>query len=214
LTASPGSSLRSSPSFVFDVDWPYDDALIAMHEARDRVIGGGNGTVFVGSHREEVVTLGRRAPESQLVMRAALEQRGVLVRRIERGGGATAHGPGQLVVYPVVRIDSVADFTRALLDGAVDFAAEHGVDAHAKMEPAGVYVDDAKLASIGMRVEHGVVTHGLAINCTNDLSLFQLIAPCGICNQPMAAVGSATSLIEMAHRLAFHVARRAMLAWT
>jgi lipoic acid synthetase/lipoyl(octanoyl) transferase len=207
-----------------ELDWPYDDALAAMRAARDAVVAGGPMKLFVGSHREEVVTLGRHAPESQLVMRAALDARGVLVRRIERGGGATAHGPGQLVVYPVIHLPTVGldvpGLTRALLDGAADLARELGIsaDVNDAAGDAGLYVEGRKLASVGFRVEQGVVTHGLAINVENDLSLFGLIAPCGRMEQPMtsfvALKNGATSwtLADLATSLGFHVARRCVLA--
>lgn len=199
------------------LDWPYDDALREMSAARDDVIGGSPGVIFVGSHREEVVTLGRHAPESQLVARDALDARGVLVRRIERGGGATAHGPGQLVVYPVIHLErsglDVRSLTRALLEAARDLAGEQGT--HAEVGDVGLFVAGRKLASVGFRVERGVITHGLALNVSNDLGLFDLIAPCGVRAQPMAALASDQSvpprLDHLAARLGFHVARRCVL---
>jgi lipoate-protein ligase B len=209
--------------------WPYDEALEEMAAARDAVVAGGPMTIFVGDHREEVVTLGRHAPEEQLLGRAALEARGVLVRRIERGGGATAHGPGQLVVYPIIHLArcglDVTGLTRALLEAAVDLAAEQGCRADLEVvigerghgcRPAGVYAAIGKLASIGFRVERGVVTHGLAVNIDNDLALFGLIAPCGHREQAMASLSSLGAeeapLSRVARRLGFHVARRCVLA--
>lgn len=205
-----------------------------MHAARDRVIAGGRATIFVGEHREEVVTLGRHAPESQLVFRDLLAARGAIVRRVERGGGATAHGPGQLVVYPVLHLErtglDVRSLTCALLEAARLVALEHGVPDPAVATAAGgagLYVGKgaggAKLASVGFRVQKGVVTHGLAINVDNDLSLFDLIAPCGVRSQPMASLRthgdfaapvSQTSrhrLQIVADRLGMHVARCCVL---
>ncbi len=217
----PSQSTVPAPTLKVHLDWPYDAALAQMRAARDAVVAAAHpGTVFVGSHREEVVTLGRHAPESQLIARGALDARGVLVRRIERGGGATAHGPGQLVVYPVIPLSrfglDVPGLTRALLAAAVDLARDNGVDAEACLEArgAGVYTrDGCKLASVGFRVERGVVTHGLAINVANDLSLFELIAPCGVSSARMAALGDSKSLIDQADRLALHVGRRCVLGW-
>ncbi len=200
------------------LDWPYDDALQEMSAARDDVIAGGEGRIFVGSHREEVVTLGRHAPESQMQGRAALALRGVLVRRVERGGGATAHGPGQLVVYPVIHLErcrlDVRSLTAALLTTACDLAAEQGIEATAG--DTGVFVNGAKLASVGFRIEHGVVTHGLAVNVSNDLGLFGLIAPCGVHQQAMARLRPATGPIakELAERLGFHALKNCMLAFS
>ena len=202
--------------------WPYDSALAAMHAARDRVSAGGAQTIFVGSHQEEVVTLGRHTPESQLLARAALDARGVLVRRVERGGGATAHGPGQIVCYPVVHLPTcgldVPGLTRALLESAREVAREHGVDATVELAgTSGLYVGGAKVASVGFRVERGVVTHGLALNVDNDVSLFDLIAPCGVRNQRITTLAreahGSVRVDDVGHRLGFHVARRCMLAW-
>lgn len=226
--ADTAPDLEPDARLALRLHWPYDDALAEMRAVRDDVISGGPAhmTLFVGSHLEEVVTLGRHAPEAQLVARAALEARGVLVRRIERGGGATAHGPGQLVVYPVLHLPTcgldVTSLTRALLGAAVDLAAEQGIeaepafgDAPGAPRGAGVYVGDRKLASVGFRVEHGVVTHGLALNVDNDLGLFGLIAPCGREEQRMASLASLGAapapLDRLAVRLGFHVARRCVL---
>lgn len=198
-----------------------------MNEARDRVIAGGPAEIFVGEHDRDVVTLGRHAPESQLVMRGALDERGVIVRRVERGGGATAHGPGQLVVYPVLHLErarlDVRSLTCALLEAARDVAEEIAGIATAQVRTeaggAGLFIDGAKLASVGFRVEHGVVTHGLALNVDNDLSLFALIAPCGVSAQAMASLRThgdfvapvPRSLDLVAKCLGFHVARRCVL---
>lgn len=218
-----GAASDRRAELALRLDWPYDDALTEMRAARDMVIGGGPMVVFVGSHREEVVTLGRHAPPTQLVAAKALDDRGVLVRRIERGGGATAHGPGQLVVYPILHLPTcgldVTSLTRALLDASADLAAEQGIRADVALgdsqRSAGLYVGARKLASIGFRVEHGVVTHGLALNVENDLGLFGLIAPCGREEQKMASLttlGAApASLDQLALRFGFHVARRCVL---
>jgi lipoate-protein ligase B len=196
------------------LDWPYDEALLEMNAARDAVVAGGNERIFVGSHREEVVTLGRNTPDSQIVARTALDARGVLVRRTDRGGGATAHGPGQLVLYPVIHLErsglNVRSLTCALLTAARDLAAEEGV--FAVVEERGLFLGQKKLASVGFRVQRGVVTHGLALNVTNDLGLFDFIAPCGVRSQPMAAVGTKTPQALLAARLEFHFARRCVLA--
>lgn len=182
--------------------------------------------IFVGTHREEVVTLGRHAPEDQLIDRETLVTRGVLVRRVERGGGATAHGPGQVVVYPVIRLTDcgldVPSLTRALLAAAQDAAAELGVDAEVTLgdahRSAGLYVGRRKLASVGLRVKDGVVTHGLALNAGNALDLFGLIAPCGRRGLAACSLGSLgvapVDVARLIDRLAFLVARRCVVAFT
>jgi lipoate-protein ligase B len=188
-----------------EIDWPYDDAMTALHAARDVVRAGGPMHIFVGSHREEVVTLGRHAPEDQLVRRAALDARGVLVRRVERGGGATAHGPGQLVLYPVVSLPrlglTIPRLTDLLERLVVEAMAAHGIVAKGDPERRGVYVGGAKVGSIGFRVEEGVVTHGAAFNIENDTSLFELIAPCGFRDLRTTSLASELAARGLAARL-------------
>lgn len=209
--------------------WRYDDALAELEAARDQVLADGSMQLFVGIHKEEVVTLGRRATEAQLLRPDALRARGVCVRRIDRGGGATAHGPGQIVVYPVFHLPScrlgVADLTRALLEAAWNLAEELGIQSEWTLgdptRSAGLYVGERKLASVGFRVERGVVTHGMAINLDNDLTLFDLIAPCGQASLNMCSMTSlgrgpfdVSDVEALCKRVALHLARRSMVALT
>lgn len=172
--------------------WPYDDALRWMEAMRERVIAGGPMAIGVGEHEREVVTLGRHTAEDEVLAPDELERRGASVVRIERGGGATAHGPGQLVCYPIIELSrlglDVPGLTSALELAVVDVLAELGVDAAPGGEERGVYVGPAKIASVGFRVVRGVITHGLALNLDNDLSLFDLIATCGRVSRPMTSV--------------------------
>lgn len=201
-------------------DWPYDDALLWMEESRARVLEGGPMCIGVGSHREEVVTLGRNAPEDQLLARDALLRRGALLRRVERGGGATAHGPGQVVVYPVVSLPAlgldVPALTCAFERSVIRLLADRGIVANADRVDRGVYVDGAKVASLGFRVTKGVVTHGLALNVDNDLSLFSLIAPCGHVGQPMTSLAAlcphgSVDVAEISSCLISHLAEECVL---
>lgn len=168
---------------VEDWAWSYDDALAWMEDAWAGVVDGGPMQVAVGSHREEVITLGRHAPEEQIRDRARLEARGARVVRVARGGGATAHGPGQLVLYPVVNLRtlgcSVPRFCWLLEESVLRLLDEEGLVGHRLEGLPGVYVEERKVASLGFRSRRGVVTHGLAVNASNDLGLFQTIAACG-----------------------------------
>lgn len=200
--------------------WPYDEALQWMDATRERVLAGGVMALGVGSHDREVITLGRHAPETQLLAPDALAARGVLVRRVERGGGATAHGPGQLVLYPVLSLPALAldvpRFTSRLERAVVDLLVELGIEAVPGQRARGVYVGGAKVASIGFRVVRGVVTHGLALNVCNDLSLFRLIDACGQGGQPVTSVAVLRPALnvdmrEIARCLTSHVRRHCML---
>jgi lipoate-protein ligase B len=193
--------------------WPYDEALAFLEQHKAAVLEGCPMVLAAGEHDREVITLGRHTPPSDLLDPAALEARGVLLRRVERGGGATAHGPGQLVVYPVISLPrlglDVPGLTGALEASAVALLAELGIEAHASREDRGVYVGGAKIGSVGFRVTQGVITHGMALNVSNKLDLFGLIATCGVRSRPMTSVEQETGKTfesSMRARLAIHLA--------
>lgn len=185
----PGGKVAEVHYFL---DWSYDDALHWMKDARARVLAGERWRIAVGSHAEDVVTLGAHTPDDQIQNSAVVEARRALVRRIERGGGATCHSPGQLVLYPVMSIRnpalSVPRFTNVLLETALVFLGNFGIAGLKDLKNPGVYVDNFKLASIGFRSQKGVVTHGLAINYLNDMAIFEAISPCGDPHQKMSSV--------------------------
>ena len=105
------------------------------------------------------------------------------VLHTDRGGQVTYHGPGQLVVYTLIdlrRADlRVRDLVTALEQAVIRYAAELGIAATARREAPGVYVDDAKLASVGIRIRRAASYHGLALNVNMDLEPFRRINPCG-----------------------------------
>ncbi len=105
------------------------------------------------------------------------------VVRIDRGGQVTYHGPGQLVVYALVDLRrarrGVRDLVTALERAVIALAARHHIDARCRERSPGVYVNGAKLASVGLRVRRGGSYHGLALNVNMDLEPFRRINPCG-----------------------------------
>ncbi len=105
------------------------------------------------------------------------------VVQVDRGGQVTYHGPGQLVVYPLLNIRrlgmGVRDLVNKLEQAIVDTLAEFDVTAYPKPDAPGVYVDGDKVASLGLRIRKGCSFHGLAINVDMDLEPFQRINPCG-----------------------------------
>jgi lipoyl(octanoyl) transferase len=124
---------------------------------------------------------------------------GIDIVETDRGGKVTYHGPGQLVGYPIVRIDDVVAYVRTLERGLVAALDEEGLTARARNEEGpdytGVWVGDRKIASIGVHVARGVTTHGFAVNVENDLQPFGWIVPCGLDGVQM------TSLIRETGRL-------------
>jgi lipoyl(octanoyl) transferase len=132
-----------------------------------------------------VYTRGRRSAPGELPMGEEwyLAQ-GIEIVQTDRGGKVTYHGPGQLVGYPIVRVDDVVAYVRLLERVLVAALAEEGVSARARPQDGpdytGVWVEDRKIASIGVHVAHGVTTHGFAINIENDLQPFSWVVPCGL----------------------------------
>lgn len=108
--------------------------------------------------------------------------RDVPIYRVGRGGGVTWHGPGQLIGYPILRLRDwnwrVSDYVCMLERTLIATVRAFGVDAHCEGSTRGVYVEDRKLASIGIQVSRGVVWHGFALNVSCDLAPFKRIVPC------------------------------------
>jgi lipoate-protein ligase B len=148
-----------------------------------------------------VYTRGRRSAPGELPMGEEwYRMQGFDIVETDRGGKVTYHGPGQLVGYPIVRVDDVVGYVRTLEQALVEALSEEGISARARAQDGpdytGVWVGERKIASIGVHVQRGVSTHGFAVNVENDLQPFQWIVPCGLEGVQM------TSLIRETGRLA------------
>lgn len=133
------------------------------------------------------------------------------VVQIDRGGQVTYHGPGQLMVYPLLDLrrgnTGVRTLVTALEQSVVDLAAEFGLQAASSREAPGVYVDGVKLASVGLRVRRGASFHGMAVNIDMDLEPFSRINPCGYAELKVtdfARLGASMSLQQAEQRLLPH----------
>jgi lipoate-protein ligase B len=132
-----------------------------------------------------VFTLGRRGgTENLLVSEVFLEQSGIAVTQVERGGNITYHGPGQLVVYPIVDLEaagiSVVEFVEALEQVMLRIVDVWGIKAERNSVNRGIWVGDKKMGSIGIALRKGISFHGLALNVNLDLTPFSWIQPCGL----------------------------------
>ncbi len=130
-------------------------------------------------------TRGRRTPPGELTLPERwYAERGIDIVDVDRGGKVTHHGPGQLVGYPIMRVDSALEHVRTMERALVDALADEGVEARGRSVdgPAftGVWVGEEKIASIGVHVSRGITTHGFAINLDNDLEPWSWIVPCGL----------------------------------
>lgn len=103
--------------------------------------------------------------------------------QVDRGGQVTYHGPGQLLMYALIDLTrrqlGVKQFVTLLEQTIIDYLQQHGITATRRAQAPGVYVDDAKIAALGIRVKHGCAYHGLAFNIAMDLAPFSRINPCG-----------------------------------
>ena len=158
---------------------PYDDVLALQESLLAAVAEGGPETLLLLEH-PPVYTLGRGADAADL--HGAPERLGVPWFRVGRGGGATFHGPGQLVAYPIVRLRAagrdVHGYVRALEQALIDSCAAFGVAAATPSGETGVWVGERKIGSIGIGVRRGVAYHGIALNVTTDLRYFDAITVC------------------------------------
>jgi lipoate-protein ligase B len=162
----------------------YDDALAQQTAAWETRRAGGPDVCLALEH-PPTVTLGKRAGTGDLqVPEEILAARGIACARVERGGFATYHGPGQLVLYPIVALAprgfGVGTFVAALEAIMIDLAGAFGVVARRDPRGRGIWTDRGKLGAVGIRVRDGVSTHGLALNVDVDLGPFEMIAPCGM----------------------------------
>lgn len=168
---------------------------------------------------EPVITLGRRSGQKDFVVsEKCLLQRGVGVHRIERGGLATYHGPGQLVVYPVFDLRTmkvgVLQMVSGLERSVIDALAEFGIKGESRPGYRGVWVGAEKIASVGIAVRRGISFHGIALNAAPDLDYFDLIHPCGIPDVRMTSIARITHQSVDIERLRQNVADKIALIFS
>ena len=156
---------------------PYKRVLADQLALRERVWAGDDGAVLLCEH-PPVITLGRSANTDNI-----LDAGDIPLERIERGGDVTYHGPGQLMVYPVVRLRrGVVDFLERVAAALAAACAELGAPgAHFKRDPAGLYIAGAKMAACGIHIARGVSVHGFALDVDTPPEMWQRIRPCGLC---------------------------------
>ena len=180
------------------VEWlgrvPYGEAWDLQRRLHAEVLSGGEERILLLEH-PPVITLGKSAKEENLLVpEDVLRMRGVEVFRVDRGGDATFHGPGQLVAYFIVRTDSPKELVRRLEEIVKDSLLQVADLEFTEGPHAGVWVRGRKIASIGLALKRGVSMHGFALNLTVDLSYFSLINPCGLPSSVMTSLEVETGL--------------------
>ncbi|MEX1143152.1 MAG: lipoyl(octanoyl) transferase LipB [Thermoleophilaceae bacterium] len=190
---------------------PYGDALRLQQRLREARQADAIPDCLLLLEHPPVYTRGRRTGPGDLPMGEDwYRARGIEIHDSDRGGQVTYHGPGQLVGYPIVRVDSVRAYVHAVEHAIIAALADEGIAAEVPDGLTGVWAGDAKIASIGVHVSRHVTTHGLAVNVDNDLEPFSWIRPCGIDDARMTSVaaqhGGIASMScfrkRLAHRLA------------
>jgi lipoyl(octanoyl) transferase len=192
---------------------PYRDAWAVQEQVHAEVLGGGEERLLLVEH-PPVITFGRRAEtqgqKNLVASREYLEKLGVELVQSDRGGDITFHGPGQIVAYPIVRLNdhrlSVGGYVRRLEQTVIDALNELRVNARRIDGCVGIWVEEraegrgqraehragtegslcphpsplAKICAIGVRIKRGISMHGIALNVETDLRYFDLIVPCGL----------------------------------
>ncbi len=178
---------------------PYLSTWQAMQRFTDERTSETPDEIWLLEH-DAVFTLGMNADPAHVLAAGDIP-----VVKVDRGGQVTYHGPGQLVVYPLIDLRRAAlgvrDIVTALEQSVILCVARYGIAATTRPKAPGVYVNEAKIASVGIRVRRGASYHGLALNVSMDLEPFQRINPCGyegLAMTQLSALGGPTDLSRVA----------------
>ncbi|MEO0225514.1 MAG: lipoyl(octanoyl) transferase LipB [candidate division WOR-3 bacterium] len=195
------STTTSDSSYLIDLGLVhYKEAWDLQKDLHARRVSGEIPDTLLLLEHFPVITQGKSGrAENLLISENLLKARGIEFYKIERGGDVTFHGPGQLVGYPIFflkeRLAGLRSFVERIemaLIGALD---DFGIKAGLKPKNIGVWINDKKIASIGIAVKRWVTFHGFALNVNNDLEYFKLIIPCGLKGVEM------TSMAQILNRI-------------
>lgn len=175
---------------------PYEPTWHAMQHFTDSRVADTPDEVWLLEH-PPVFTQGQAGKAEHVLFPGDIP-----VVKVDRGGQVTYHGPGQLVAYLLLDVRRSSLGVRELVSrielSLIELLASYGVKAEAKADAPGVYVDGAKIASLGLRIRNGRSFHGLALNVDMDLQPFQRINPCGYAGLPMTQLRDLVGPIEFA----------------
>jgi len=200
---------------LFDKLQEYGEMLFLQERIRDEVRAGKweEGVVLFLEHYP-VYTIGIRGTEKHILLSSdERERRGIALYRTRRGGDVTYHGPGQLVIYPILdlrrsRFCSVKEFVVWWGDGLSRILNEqYGIPAHWDEKRTGIWVGRNKIAAVGLHVRQGVTAHGFAINLDTDLTPFGGIIPCGIADGGVTSVARERGMSPRKEEMALMIVR-------
>ena len=182
----------------------YHAAMAMQDELRARRQAGELPDMLLLLEHQPVYTRGRRSKEGELPLGEQFYRaQGIDIVDTPRGGLATYHGPGQLVGYPIMRIEDIIVYLRTMEAAIIGALAAERIGGCSREGLRGVWVADRKIASIGVHVSRGVTTHGFALNVCNDLAPFTWIVPCGLTGVTMTS-----SSVERGERIGMECTRR------
>lgn len=183
---------------------PYSDGIAIQETLRARRQAGALPDTLLLLEHPPTYTRGRRSGAEDLPFDDRhYRNLGIDVFDADRGGQVTYHGPGQLVGYTIMRLDDVGDFLRTMEGAIMTALAEVGIAARSRHQEGiaytGVWVEDRKIASIGLHVSRGISTHGFAVNVENDLDPFSWIVACGLPQVQMTSVAAELARLNPQH---------------
>lgn len=191
----------------------YRDVRSLQLDAQADVRGGGRECLYLTEHNH-VYTLGKHGHAENMLMLPS----GVECIRIERGGDITYHGPGQLVVYPIVdllrRRLGVKAYVNVLEEAVIRMLSDYDVEGGRVEGATGVWLgigtpSERKICAIGVKISRGVTMHGLAVNINTDLEWFRAINPCGFVDKGVTSlakeIGCEIDMAEVKYRLSSHL---------
>lgn len=156
------------------------------------VAAGREPDTWIVVEHDPVVTIGRQGKtNSLLVSEQTLAERGVELHKVERGGDVTYHGPGQVVVYPIVKLQrfrEVVPFVRKLEEAVLAVCSGYGINGERWKEHAGVWVGRNCICAIGLAVRNMTSMHGIALNASTELDYDRLINPCGLVDRGITSL--------------------------
>jgi len=189
---------------------PYTPAFAAQEQILQACMTGRFSPTIILQENWPVFTIGRSGSRANILTSAEeLERRGIEVVEVNRGGDVTYHGPGQLIVSPLLYLGDVDlnahQYLHRLEDVLIELLAHYDVRVGKKADYPGVWLGEAKLGAVGIAVKHGYTFHGFSLNVNLDLTPFNLINPCGVSRMPVTSLhqvlGRAVPMSEVKARL-------------
>jgi lipoate-protein ligase B len=218
---------RTGTLVRFSQPIPYDEAWAIQKKLQEKRIAEKQGDVLLLLEHSPVYTLGRMTqPAHWSLGNEILCRTGANLQSVDRGGSITYHGPGQVVGYPILKLSHYCSgpkqYVRKLEEVLIHTLLRWGIEGYRLEKKPGAWVRqnhaDAKIAAIGVRIDHGVTVHGFALNVDLDLSPFSLIMPCGLAQCPITSMAevrqSALSPSAVAQQVAQEFGRIFNIQWT